>query len=312
MKALITGATGFLGSALAQHLRANDHDVIPFKGDVRDEAAVRDAVAGQDVVFHLAAVVAVKPSQRPLLKSVNVEGTANIVAALRGRSVRLVHVSSVAAVGFSREPGEPLDETHRQTLSWSDFPNNASKRESETRVLEAASRGEIDGVVVNPSLIYGPGDARKAARQGNVQIAHGKFPFYFSGGVNVVGIDDVIAGLVAARERGRRGERYILAGENVTNRELFKWIAQEAGVPEASRALPASLLRILGTGADLLHLDSALNRETAAVATLYHWFSNEKARRELDFRPGSSRDAVARSVRWMKENMDSLLQPRVK
>ena len=333
MRVLVTGAGGFLGSWLVEALVKEGHAVTALvradsdtsfleerlqggpkagqregqcrvvNGDLTDKASLRPAFEGAETVFHLGAVMTLKASERPLLQSVNVGGTRNVVELCEElRIPKLVHVSSVVTIGASFTPEEILNETSPNPTAACKIPNFESKREAEQIVLEAYRRGAIRAVVVNPSLIYGAGDARKSVRQGVVRAARGKLPAYTSGGVNIVAIEDVVQGILSAWKRGREGERYILAGENLTIRELFTEIARAAGVPPPRRRIPRWLLLFMGRAADFLRFDGALSYENALTAVLFHWFNAEKARRELGFTARPAREAIANSVAWMRQH----------
>jgi dihydroflavonol-4-reductase len=271
-------------------------------GDITDKKSVAAAVQGADIVFHLAALNATRRSQTEELEKVNVDGTANVVRACRKQKVKkLIHVSSVVTLGANIAAKYSALDEKAGGLSLP-YANIATKRRGEKIVLKAARSKKLFAVVVNPGMIYGAGDARKAARQGNVQVARGKIPFYTKGGVNVVAVEDVVEGLLAASERGRSGERYILAGENLTMRELLSTIAESAGVRAPRFQLPSWLLYRIGVLSDWLGFDSAISRENVHIATLYHWVSSHKAQLELGFRPTSAKAAIIRSVQWMREN----------
>jgi dihydroflavonol-4-reductase len=323
MKVLVTGASGFLGSWLTRRLLSDGCDVRILArsgrageelaglrldvatGDVTDPASLAAATSGVDSVFHLAGLIAYSRRRRAEMERVNVDGTANVVAACRAAGVRrLVHASSVVAVGASFD-GRPLDEDSPYTVGHLNLGYFQTKRRAEELVRAAAQAGHIDAVMVNPSTVYGAGDARKGSRGLQVKVARGRFPFYPPGGASIVAVEDVIDAMIAAWQRGRSGERYILCGENLLLRDIFAIIAREAGVRPPWIPLPRVALFALGKAGDGLEavgLKGPLNSETAWMAVLYHWFDAGKARRELGFRPRPAAEALAASVRWMKEH----------
>ena len=323
-KVLVTGANGFLGSWLTKKLAELGHEVtilhrpnsdlsdirgVKFKsalGDVTDLESVAAATQGCDVVFHLAGLVAYKASQRALMEMVNVGGTQNIITACLAKGVkRLLHLSSVVAVGASFDGSTPLTEESPFNLTSLNLGYFETKRKAEALVKSAVKKNGLDAVILNPCTIYGPGDAKKGSRSVQVKVAKGKFPFYTAGGVSIVAVGDIVDGIIKGWQKGRKGERYILSGENISIKTLFTWIAEEAGVPPPKFYLPSPLLHTLGKIGDTLEvfgLKGPVSSENAWTSTLFHWFDSSKARRELDFAPGSSREAVASSVRWMKEN----------
>lgn len=323
MKVLVTGANGFLGSWLVRELIKRgvsvralvrpSGDLAELKGldfekafgDITDAESLFAACEEVDTVFHLAGLVAYRRGERDAMEKVNVQGTANVVEAVKKRHVRrLVHVSSVTAVGASFD-GRPLNEDSPYNIGHLDLGYFQTKKKAEDLVREAVRKGEIDAVILNPSTIYGPGDAKKGSRRTQVKVAQGKMPFYTRGGVNVVPVENVVDGILSAWKSGKSGERYILCGENITIKRLFEIIAEKAGVPAPRIGLPNFAVHALGKLGDLLEAGGKkgpLNSENAWTAVLFHWFDSRKAQRELGFNPGSAETAIENSVRWMKEN----------
>ena len=322
MKVLVTGANGFLGSWLVRELIQQGSDVrilaraqsdmrelegLVFEksiGDVTDQASVANACLGVDTVFHLAGLVAYNRNQRTAMEKVNVGGTQNVISAVKKKSVRrLVHLSSVTAIGASFDR-TPLSEESSYNIHHLDLGYFETKKISEDLVKAAVHRREIDAVILNPATIYGPGDAKKGSRKTQIKVAQGKLPFYTSGGVNVVAVEDVVDGIISAWHRGRSGERYILSGENILIKDLFHLIAKEAKVNPPRIGLPRFAVHTLGWVGDNLErigLRGPISSENAWTAVLYHWFDCKKAMQELAFNPRPAAHAISRSVQWMKE-----------
>ena len=239
------------------------------------------------------------------MEEVNVGGTANIIEAVHQNQVsRLIHVSSVTAIGAGFTP-HPLNEKSEYNINHLDLGYFQTKHESEKLVKKACDDGRIDAVILNPSTIYGFGDAKKGSRKSQVKVAQGKMPFYTSGGVNVVPVEAAVDGIIKAISKGQCGERYILSGENITIKELFEIIADEAGVAPPKIALPKAVtlsIGKLGDWAGTFGLKGPLSYENAWAAVLFHWFDSSKAQSELGFEPGSAREAIRNSVQWMREN----------
>ena len=216
-KVLVTGANGFLGSWLCRRLIDQGHHVcaivrknsdlselknlkIDYRiGDVTDLHSLVDGFQGIDSVFHLAGLIAYKKSQREMMEKVNVQGTANVLEACRARDIRkLVHLSSVVAVGAGFSPDQILNEESEFNIHHLNLGYFETKKKAEELIQEACAKQRIDAVMLNPSTIYGPGDAKKGSRKTQVKVAQGRFNYYTSGGVSVVSVSDAIDGIVSA------------------------------------------------------------------------------------------------------------------
>lgn len=318
MKIVITGANGFLGSWLTKRLALDGYDVhiisrknsdlselkgLKFQnhlGDVTNLDSLNQAFTDAEIVFHLAGVVAYKKEHRQLMDQVNVIGTQNVVSAVQKQKVRkLLHLSSVVAVGAGLNASQILNENSEYNLSHLNLGYFETKRQAERIILDAFSKGHIEPYIVNPSTIYGPADAKKGSRSVQVKVAKGNFPFYTSGGVNVVAVEDVIDGIMLALNKGRAGQRYILSGENWTIQKLFTEIAEAAKVRAPNLLLPNFLLHTIGRLGDFIP-SIGISKENAWTSTLFHWFDNSKAKNELGFTPRPAKVAIQNSVQWMK------------
>ena len=324
---LVTGGTGFVGAALVRALVADGERVRVLRrptsrldllggagrevqhalGDVTDPESVRDACDGVDLVVHLAAAVAFGPAARRRLRAVNVRGTAHVVdAALAAGVGRLVHTSSIAALGRPERPGGPIDESAVWTASRQNTAYAVSKRDAEREVARGAAEG-LDTVAVLPALVFGPG-ARAGEGTGRIveRVAAGGVPLAPPGGTAVVDVADVVAGLRAAAGRGGTGERYVLAAENLSWTAILGTVAHALGTAPPRATVPGAFLRAAGALGDLAgavtRREPALTRATARTAAETHRYSAAKAVRELGvtFRPfaeTAARIAAARAGR---------------
>ena len=315
MRALVTGAAGFIGghvvAALAEagaevrafDRRATAHDgVEPVLGDVLDADAVRRAADGCDAIFHLAAVYSYAQADARAMHAVNVEGTRVVLdAAARNGRGRVVHTSSCATCGPVR--GRPATEADGPPPWELDVPYKRTKLDGERLALRAAREG-LDVVVVNPTTPVGPGDLRPTPTGRMVaDVARGRARAYLRGSaLNVVAVEDVAASHLRAHERGRAGERYLLGGENLALREVFAIVAAAAGRRPPRAAVPWALayaatrasdaaLRLAGREPELLVLDAV------RVARLPMTFDDAKARRELGHRSRPAAEALDRAAR---------------
>ena len=322
----ITGATGYLGSALAARLASEGHrvtglarrrsapDVVEslrrkgveiVRGDVEDPHSLGAALAGADTVFHCAAVIGYRRRLSGLMQRVNVIGTRNVVdACLAGRVGRLVHVSSIAAVGLSREP-ELLDED----APWNGDVLRAAyfdtKHAAEQRVHAGLAAG-LDAVIVNPAAIYGPSSVPSNSNNLVIAAAGGRLRFVPTGGMNVVPLETVVAGTLAAAERGATGRRYILGGENLTFLHLVRDIGEAAGVELDPLMLPAALGPPLRLGMQLIEplVPDRLwyTPDLAGAFGRWMWFDNGRMRRELGVEPASLRACLAATVDQLRRS----------
>ncbi len=340
---LVTGVNGHLGSNLARALltrgyrvrglvRASSNramleglDLDLVVGDVLDGRRVAEALEGADGLVHLAAptVVATADDHRAFS-----EGVSNVFeAARRTRTLeRAVYVSSTVTVGITASPADVLTEDSEQRLSGSSI--QGEKWSAERWVRDFAARTRLPTVVVNPAMIIGPGDVRPTPpnrlildfvnhaggldwlRPLNLNAA----PVYFRGGLSVVDAEDAARGIGLAYERGREGERYILAGDNVTYRQFFGVLGELTGLPGPWIPVPRSAM----LGASLL-LTLALKhpplpyRLVRTMVGRYAYFSSAKAVRELGYTWRSHRDALRRAVEWLlaKSFVHAARRPRL-
>ncbi len=243
---LVTGANGFIGAALCRALLARGHpvrafhrptsstqalaemDLTRFIGDILQPDSLSAAMDGVAWVFHTAAESAYWRNPDQVIETA-VQGTKNVVMAARDAGVRrVVMTSSLAALGVP-VAGELLDESHTFNLPADRFPYGYAKHLSEQEALRLAAGGETEVVIVNPTAVFGAGDDKPISGSLIIEAARGLGFVYVAGGWNVVHIDDVVAGHLAAAARGRPGERYLLGGENLTHRETLAIVDQVVG-----------------------------------------------------------------------------------
>jgi dihydroflavonol-4-reductase len=274
------------------------------RGDVTDPLAVAGAAAGMDAIVHMAADLSHWSKRRDRVMRTNVYGTRIVAEAAKTAGVpRLLHVSSVAAVGYSPD-GRPVDETLPYNLGSLKLLYHESKRQAEAEALDVRHYG-VEVVIVNPGVVYGPRDLSHTFGHTMLEISAGRVPGHPTGGLSVVDVDDVAAGVAAALERGADGERYLLTGENVRYGELFKAQAALAGVSYAGRPLPAALLRVAAAAFEarsaMTGVEPRLTRDNAAIAPLLMWYSSAKAERELGWSRRPLDETLARMAAAYRE-----------
>lgn len=324
MLAVITGASGLLGGNLAIELRKqgvavratkrgsskvthlDGHGIEWVQGDLDDVPSLQKAFEAADVVFHCAAQVSIRKDVTPQLVRANVDGTRNVLKALGNvGGPRLVHTSSVVAVGLS-EDGRPCTEEARWNFLERGMGDGYSitKRDSEVLVQEAARQG-VDVVTVNPCYMFGPFDAKPSSGKLIIDIVKGRAPGWTPGGNNFVDVRDVARGMILAWQKGKTGERYILGGQNMGYREIMRRIAEVAGSRVPAMRVPRPLANVFGWVGDLE--ERLLDREPLVntVAIRYGFctdfqFSSDKAKRELGYATGPIEPAIGDAIQWFR------------
>jgi dihydroflavonol-4-reductase len=323
VRALVTGATGFVGSAVARALCENGWEVRALAragsdrrnlrqlrvevavGDLSDPASLEAALRDCQALFHVAADYRLGVARPEQLYRTNVEGTRNVLnAAGRAGVARVVYTSSVATVGLPAD-GTPGNEDTPVTLAAMVGHYKRSKFLAEELAREFA-RGGAPVVIVNPSTPIGPGDVKPTPTgQIVVDAASGRTPAYVDTGLNIVHVDDVARGHLLAWERGRIGERYILGGENMTLHEILIAISRIAGRKPPRIRLPhAALLPLAGISEALARITGRTTRVTlegVRMARKYMYFSSDKAVRELGYSWRAPVSALEEAVLWFRE-----------
>ena len=306
MRALVTGAAGFIGSHVAQALGDAGWEVRPYDRalgqDVLDGDAVARAAEGCEAIFHLAALYSYARRDADAMQRVNVEGTRAVLAAASRVGVRrVVMTSSCSTCG--PVPGRPATEEDHPPAWELGIAYKRSKIDSEELAL-AAARDGLDVVVVDPTTPVGPGDVRPTPTGAMVAgVASGRIRAFTDTAINVVDVRDVAAGHLLAHERGRSGERYLLGGEDLTLRDAFAMIARHAGRTPPRVGVPWRVAlgaawvadratRLVGREPRLLNLD-----ETRLARTPMR-FSVGKAQRELGYTFRGADEALADAVAW--------------
>jgi dihydroflavonol-4-reductase len=325
MLVFVTGATGFVGSHVARSLAAQGADLRLLVrsgsdlrniqelqaervvGDLRDAASLKKAVAGCDVVFHVAADYRLWVRDPDQMYRSNVEGTKAILDAARENKVRrVVYTSSVATMGF-RSNGHLADESSPVSLANMIGPYKRSKFMAEEVALEAGRSG-MDVVVVNPTTPVGERDI-KPTPTGRIVVdfLKKKFPAYVDTGLNLVDVAECARGHVAALEKGKSGERYILGGENLTLKQILDKLAVITGLPSPSIKVPYVVA--LATGVvDQVFTGYIRKREPRATIDAVRmgrkkmFVSSGKAERDLGWKTVPVDDALRRAVEWFQAN----------
>ena len=316
LKILVTGASGFIGTSLVPKLVAGGHHVrtmgrsnsVPKafqnltlehkRGDVTNPEHVQEAVSGCEVVYHLAGLVSYKKRDMARQYAVNVLGTRNILdACLRNNIKRVIHTSSVAAMGIPKE-GELGDEEFEYNLHGLGLSYCDTKHEAELEVNSFVRQG-LPVIMLNPGIIFGEGDTHPHHHVIFGAMAKGWALGVPPGGVPFSDINDVVDAHVNALDQGRTGERYVLVSANLTMREAGTIFSKVFGTRAPVLEIPGPIIVGLGTLVEatfpLLGLTPALSRQVAWLSQHKIFFSSKKAEEELDFHPTPFSETIKRT-----------------
>ena len=324
MKALVTGATGFVGGAVARTLVRRGIDVrvlaragadlqniqnLPVErveGDLRDPASLRKSLTGCRQLYHVAAHYALWAKDPSIFYEVNVTGTKNLLEAARDVGTeRIVYCSTIGAIGLPPGGGLGTEETP-VSLEQMAGHYKRSKYLAEQEVLTLAKAG-LPVVIVNPSAPVGAGDVKPTPTgQIIVDFMKGRMPAYIETGMNIVDVDDVAIGHLLAMEKGRIGERYILGNKNLMLREVFEILSRLTGIKAPAIKLPR--LAIL----PLAHLNQWISNftgqppriplEGVKMAKYIMHYDCRKAIKELGIPQTSPEEALEKAVRWFRNH----------
>ena len=321
-KTLVTGASGFVGSHVVRALLERGDDVrVTLRRDssraaleglevevataqLGDRAALRRALRGVDRVFHVAGTTNLRASPAELAR-VNVEGTRNVLEeALRAGVERVVHTSSMGAVGPA-PPRGAVDERNAFPPGLG-VPYAESKHAAETEALRVGAHG-LPVVIVNPAHVLGPGDRGPTSTGVVRRFLLRRIPVYVPGAINVVDVRDVAAGHLLADARGVPGERYILGTRNYTWERLFADLTRLSGVEGPALELPVGVALALAEAAARGPLRPPVSPAEVRAAGLWWTCKSTKARRELGWTTRSHEDTVEETVRWWQGQLGERL-----
>ncbi len=323
MKVLLSGGTGFLGKHVARALVSAGHELrllarptsnlqgLPVaeivSGDVTNATAFLDAARGCAAVLHMAALVKMWAPERESFDAVNLGGFRNALAAAEAAGARLVYTSSFIAVGPAGP--EPADETqtHPMTSFRNDYERTKALADREARAAAAAGR---DVVLLYPGVVYGPGDMTEANLVVQMIADHlnGRLPGMIGPGDRLWSYAyaaDVALGHLKALERGKKGERYFLCGENASLTGLFEKLHEITGTPAPTRHIPYGAAKALGlalwTWAELTGHPPLLTHNEVGVFREHWAYLSAKAERELGYARTPLREGLRLTVDWLKQ-----------
>lgn len=321
---LVTGATGLVGSAVVRALLQKGHRVRVFvrpssdrrnladlsveisEGSLEDVQSLARAVAGCRFVYHVAADYRIWVRDPAPMFRANVAGTRDLLlAALEAGVERMIYTSSVATLGLV--PDGSADETTPSSAEDMIGPYKRSKFEAEELAREFARQRGAPVVIVNPSTPVGPGDVKPTPTGRLIlEAARGQMPAFVDTGLNIVHVDDVAAGHLAAAEKGRIGERYILGGQNLSLAEILAMVSRTVGRRPPRLRVPHTMLFPVAFGAELAARitgrEPFVTLDGLRMSRKKMYFTSDKASRELGYKPRLAREAIADAVSWFKTN----------
>lgn len=327
MKLLVTGATGFLGSSLVPLLLEAGHEVRvltragapeaerlgceSLRGDVRDPDTVRRALEGREGLYHLAGLVSRDPADARKMYELHVDGTRLLLAEAERRNLaRVVLASSSGTIGVSRVRRTATEEDDYPLETVARWPYYLSKIYEEKIALEASRRG-LPVVVLNPSLLLGPGDARLSSTQDVFRFLQGRIPAMPRGGISFVDARDAARAFLAALTSGNVGERHLLGAVNWEFSEFFARLSRIAHVPPPPLRLPSA---VKVAGAHLLERwarrrgrEPELPAADVEMGECWFFIDSSKAQRLLGFSPRDPVETLGETVRYVREHF---VEPR--
>jgi dihydroflavonol-4-reductase len=321
--AVVTGASGLLGANLAAELIAQGHTVtatrrastdtssladLPVQwvhADIGSAAELCDVFVGADVVFHCAACVSTGRRVTAAMSAVNVGATGAVVdAAIAVGTPRVVHTATANTIGPTPD-GTPADEQTPWAMDEAGLASGyaVTKRLGEDLVKRACDK--LDAVIVSPTYLVGPRDARPSSGRLIVEVANRRIPFWTPGYNNFADVCEVARGMIAAWLHGKRGERYILGGQEMTYRDYMERVALAAGVAPPRRRLPHPVAWIAGKTGDLFEVVTGRETTVNSISVEYSFtdryrYRSDKAVRELGYVMGPIEPAIRNAVNWFR------------
>jgi len=324
MKILVTGADGLLGSNLVRELLKRGYSIRAFvqpgrqqktieglsiekfSGNLLNRDEVEKATEGCNAIIHCAASTSVWPTRAEIITTVNIEGTRNIIEAVKKNKLeRLIYVGTANSFGFgSKEKPGVEGNPYRSEIYGLDYMD--SKYKAQRLILTEVNENALPAVIVNPTFMFGPYDSTPSSGAMIVALHKGKVPGYTSGGRNYVCAKDAAIAIANALTKGRLGECYILGNQNLSYREAFEKIATTIGVKPPSLQIPSVFAKLYGSIGSLTGVLSgkapAVSYPLARIACDEHYYTASKAVKELELPQTPVEVGIKESFEWLREN----------
>lgn len=324
MNVLVTGGDGLLGSNVVRELLTRGYSVSVFvqpgrqqktleglrveklSGNLLNQQEVMNAVVGKDAVIHCAASTSVWPTRSDVVNAVNIEGTRNIIEAVKHLGVkRLVYIGTANSFGFgSKEHPGVEGNSYKSAHYGLDYMD--SKFKAQQLILKEVKENALPAIIVNPTFMFGPYDSGPSSGAMIVALYKGKVPGYTAGGRNYIFIKDAAIAIVNALTMGRIGECYILGNENLSYKEAFEKIASTIGVKPPSLPIPNVFAKLYGKIGSAIGKISgttpAISYPLARIACDEHYYSSAKAVKELGLPQTPVEVGIKECYEWLREN----------
>jgi dihydroflavonol-4-reductase len=324
MKVLVTGADGLLGSNLVRELLTRGHSirafvqpgrqqktlegltVEKFPGELLNAEDVAKAAQGCDAVIHCAASTSVWPTRSEIVNRVNIEGTKNIIRAVKQNNIqRMVYVGTANSFGFGSKENPGIEgNPYKSAMYGLDYMD--SKYKAQQVILKEVKENSLQAVIVNPTFMFGPYDSNPSSGAMIVALYKGKVPGYTSGGRNYLCAKDAAVAIANALTKGRVGECYILGNQNLSYKEAFGKIASTIGVKPPSISIPSVFAKLYGGIGSLVGKVTgktpAISYPLSRIACDEHYFSPAKAVRELDLPQTPIETGIKECFDWLQAN----------
>ncbi len=324
MKIFITGADGILGNNLVRILLDSKRDIKIFIetgkkarylegldiekswGSILNYEELKDAMNGCDVVIHAAAKTDTWPTRHESYWKINVEGTKNVIKAVKELGIsKLIHIGTANSFGTGDDTRFG-NENKPYTAGKYRLDYIGTKYAAQIEVLKAVEEDDLNAVVMNPTFMIGPYDSKPSSGTMILAVYQGKIPGSPAGGRNFVYVGDVAQAIVEAIEKGEKGQCYILGHENLTYKEAFGKMAEALGVKAPKLNMPRWLTLayggIMSVSAAIFRFKPSVSYPMALISTEKHYYSSDKAVKELGMPQTPISDALSEAVKWFRDN----------